>query len=203
MAKLTVNSLAAAQKVLNAVPPQYTVGTGTKNAYAALKKAMSSQGDWTAKINQNLQKITQLGDFDPSKSAYYQSSYHALKNLYRNKAEEGRRDTLAAGSEQTQGYGNSYAATAAAKAYNAALESLAAKVPSLYSAAAQEHENSKSNLAALIGLQQSARQNEIDNAGKLLEIEQALDKEKYLSNQYLDSLKRANANLYLNGYYSG
>ena len=202
MAKLSVNSLSAANAVLGSAAPRYKSSDATKRAYAALQKSASDTSGWGKQIRRNLETLGQMGDFDPSKSAYYQSSYQALKNAYRSRAQADMENASALGAERTGGFGNSYAAAAANKAYRARLDEMSSKLPSLYTAASEDHARQKEALSSLIGLQQAGQQNDINNARMMLEAQQALDEQRYAAAQYEDNIRRNNALNYLSRYYS-
>ena len=203
MANISIKNLAQANKVLAAAAPQYRTGSATQKAYAALKQAASQDGKWGKRIRQSLEKLENMGDFDPNKSAYYQSAYDALKTAYTHAAKHNMLDTLATAAANTEGYGNSYAATAANRAYRAQMQALANKTPSVYAAAAGEFANQKQALATLVSLQQEGQRSDIENAKFALQSQQALDKQRYESEQALDSAARANAMLYWQRYLAG
>ena len=106
-------------------------------------------------------------------------------------------DTIAAAAANTGGYGNSYGTTAGNRAYNAQLQALAAQVPKLYAAAAGDFANQKSNLAALIGLQQAEQQAALNNAQFQVGVQQNLDAQRYTAAAARDNALRELAKLQL------
>ncbi|MBR2589936.1 MAG: hypothetical protein IKE65_03345 [Clostridia bacterium] len=189
-----------ANRTLSAAAPRYVTSDATKRAYAALKKAYSDKSGYGKSIRTNIQKLNDMGDFDPNKSAYYQSAYRSLKDAYHAQGKRDMENAAAKGAVNTEGHDNSYARTAANQAYLERLNELAAKVPELYSAAQSEFGNRKSELTGLIGLQQAAQQNDIDNARFALTTQQALDAARYDAAKYADSVNREKARLWWQSY---
>lgn len=202
MAKYKINSLGTAYSVLNSSPPKFKSSDATKRAYAALKKAASNKTAIGKQITLNLEKLNGMGDFDEKKSAYFSSALDSLKNSYKRQGLERMKNAGALASENTEGYGNSFAATSSNKAYLGAMSELASKIPAVYSAAAGEFENRKNALASLIALQQSGQQSEIEKARLMLAAQQALDKQRFDAAAFEDSVKRSNAVNFLNRYYA-
>lgn len=159
--------------------PKYKTSQSTKKAYSLANQLASNKGTWGKAIDANIKQYDRMGAFDPAKSAYYQSAYNALKQLYQNQGRTDMQDTIAAAAANTGGYGNSYGTTAGNRAYNAQLQALAAKVPKLYSAASGEFANQKSNLATLIGMQQQQQQTQLQNAQWQTSVQQGLDEQRY------------------------
>lgn len=187
---------------MRAAAPRYVTSAATKKAYTALKNAYSNQNSMNKRIRTNIQRLYALGDFDPNKSAYYQSAYHALKDNYRRAGQADMENAAAIAAENSGGYGNSYAASAANQAYQAKMQALAAKVPEVYSAAESEFTNRKNNLANVIALQQQAQQAMIDKARFAVQTGQALDKARYEAAKYADSVNRNNAAWWWKRYYA-
>lgn len=195
-----INSKTGANAVLAAAAPQYKTSDATKRAYAALQKLTSSKSGVGKSIAQNLKKLTAAGDFDPNKSAYYQQAYRTLKGSYRNMANTNMLDAIAGAAANTQGFGNSYGATAGNRAYQSKMNALAAKVPSLYSAAANEFGAKKEQLANLIALQQAQQQAAIEQAQYMLGTQQKLDAARYDAAKYADNAAREQAKLWWTNY---
>ncbi|MBR0414033.1 MAG: hypothetical protein IJI67_03045 [Clostridia bacterium] len=177
--------------------PQYKTSQATKSAYSRLNSLASGKSGWGKAIGENLKRYTAMGDFDPQKSAYYQGAYNALKQTYQNRGNSDMEDTIAAAAANTGGYGNSYGTTAGNRAYNAQLQALAAQVPKLYAAAAGDFANQKSNLAALIGLQQAEQQAALNNAQFQVGVQQNLDAQRYTAAAARDNALRELAKLQL------
>lgn len=138
-----------------------------------------------------------MGNFDPKKSAYYQNAYNALKQVYQSQGRTDMQNAIAAAAANTGGYGNSYGTTAGNQAYQAKLQALAAKVPSLYASASGEFANQKNNLATLIGLQQQQQQTLLNNAQWQTSVQQALDEQRYQAAVAQDNAARELAKLQL------
>ena len=188
-----VNSAQSSNRILSSAAPRYVTSAATKNAYKALKNAYSKQNSWTKRINTNIARLQSMGDFDARKSAYYQNAFHSLRQAYHNQGLQDMHESIAAASANTGGFGNSYAATAGNAALQARMRELAAKVPGVYQAAAEEFANRKNNLATVISRQQAAQKEQIDRAKFALTTAQALDKARYDATKYADSVARGNA----------
>ena len=187
----------SAFKTLKKAAPKYTQSNATKNAYKEVSKLSSDKSGWGKSIAGNLKKYTKMGDFDPNKSAYYQGAYGALRQVYLNRGREDMQNNIAAAAANTGGFGNSYGTTAGAQAYQARVQELAAKVPSLYEAASGEFSNQKNNLATLIGMQQQQQQTAINNAQFKVNAQQALDEQRYASAVARDNALRELAKMKL------
>lgn len=181
-------------KILSAKAPTYKVGVGQKKAFNALKNTTKK---WNTKINTNMGKYNAMGDFDPAKSAYYQSAYNTLKGVYQNRGRADMQNAMAAAAANTGGFGNSYGTTAGNLAYQERLQELAGKVPSLYSAASSEFAQRKSNLANLIGMQQTQQGLDTNNAQFMIGAQQALDEQRHNSDVNYDNALRKLAEMYL------
>ena len=188
-----INSAAGANRILSAAAPRYVTSAATKKAYRALKNAYSNQNSWTKRINTNIKRLQNMGDFDPRKSAYYQNAYHSLRQVYQKAGQQDMKAALTAAAANTGGYGNSYGATAGNEALQARLSELAAKVPGIYQAAEGEFTNRKNNLANVISRQQAAQKEQIEKAKFALTTAQALDKAHYDAAKYADSAARNQA----------
>ena len=184
-------------KTLSAAAPKYQTSKATKKAYSQVNTLASEKTGIGQQISDNLKQYNALGNFDPKKSAYYQSAYRSLEGLYKNKGRADMNNTIAAAAANTGGYGNSYGTTAGNQAYQAQLQSLASKVPSLYSAASGEFMNQKNNLASLIGMQQAQQQAAINNAQWQTGMQQALDESRYAAAVNQDNALRELAKLRL------
>ena len=189
-----------ANSALSAAAPRYTTSDATKRAYTALKKAYSDKSGYGKMIRTHIKELGAMGDFNPNKSAYYQSAYRSLKDAYRAQGKRDMEDAAASAAVNTEGYGNSYAASAANKAYLARLTELAAKVPEIYNAAQNEFAGRKSALAERIDLLRAAQKNDIDNAQFAVATQQALDAARYDAAKYADSVNRDNARLWWSRY---
>ena len=202
MASYKINSLGTAYSVLNSAAPKYKSSDATKKAYAVLKNAASNKTAVGKQITLNLEKLNNMGDFDEKKSAYFQTALDSLKNSYKRRGIEKMKNSGALASENTEGYGNSFARTSSNKAYLDAMSELASKIPAVYSAAADEFVERKNALTSLIALQQSGQQSEIEKAQLMLAAQQALDKQRFDAAAYEDAVKRKNATAFLNRYYA-
>ena len=198
MAKVT--DMNSAARVLAAAAPRYKTSDATKRAYTALKNAYSNQNSWSKRIRTNIKRLYGMGDFDPNKSAYYQNAYHALKQAYQNAGKQDMLNAAAMATEGTGGLANSYAATAANRAYQARMSELAGKVPELYAAAQSEFADRKNNLAGVIAMQQQAQQEGIEKAQFMLNTQRALDAARYNAAKYADSAARNTAKLWWQRY---
>ena len=181
-------------KILSAKAPTYKIGAGQKKAFNALKNTTKQ---WNTKIYTNMGKYNAMGDFDPAKSAYYQSAYNALKGVYQNRGRADMQNAMAAAAANTGGFGNSYGTTAGNLAYQERLQELAGKVPSLYGAASSEFAQRKSNLANLIGMQQTQQGLDTNNAQFMIGAQQGLDEQRYNSDVNYDNALRKLAEMYL------
>ncbi|MBQ6381935.1 MAG: hypothetical protein IJJ41_10125 [Clostridia bacterium] len=187
----------SAYSILAQAAPQYKTGQATKKAYSLLNKLASNTSGWGKAIQTNIKRYAAMGDFNPKKSAYYQNAYQTLRDSYRNQGRAAMQNAIASAAANTEGYGNSYGTTAGNQAYQSQLQTLAAKVPTLYSAAANEFNNQKSNLANVIGLQQAQQQTALDNAQFRVGVQQALDEQRYNAAVARDKALRELAKLQL------
>lgn len=186
-------SKASAFNILAGKAPQYYTSDSTKNVYSKANKLVSTKSGIGKTIADNIAKYDKLGSFDPKKSAYYQGAYNALKQAFQNQGRADMQNTIAAAAANTGGYGNSYGTTAGNAAFQAQLRALAAKVPSLYSAASGEFTNQKNNLAALIGMQQAQQETALNNAQWQTGVQQSLDAARYQARAAQDSVQRQRA----------
>ena len=183
-----------AYKLLAAAAPVYTASAGTKKAMQNYKAANSN---WGKLIRSNVARYNAMGDFDPEKSADYQAAYAGLAQAYRRQGQREMEDTLASGTQASEGFGNSYAATAANRAYGARLSALAAQMPALYKAAAQQFGEKKQALADTIALQQARQKEDLSRAKLALDTWQKLDERRYNAAVQRDKQLREKALLYL------
>ena len=180
--------------ILTAKAPAYSVGKGTQKEYLLSEK---NNAAWNKRIRENLSKYQKMGSFQPQNSAYYQTAFHRLKNIYRNQANQDLKNAVAAAAINTEGFGNSYGASAGNRAYQSAIAELSAKLPSLYTAAEGEFDRQKSDLAGLIELQQAQQNADLNAADFRLGAQQSLDEQRYASRVYADKRDRENARLWL------
>ena len=177
--------------------PQYHTSDSTKKVYSQLNALASAKSGIGKAIDTNIKRYSALGRFDPQKSAYYKSAYDALKQQYRTAGKAALQNGIAAAAANTGGFGNSYGATAGARAYEAQLQALAAKVPALYSAAASAFAGEKNDLATLIGMQQAQQQAALENAQFKVGVQQSLDAQRYRAALERDKALRELAKLQL------
>lgn len=177
-----------ASKITKLKVPTYSASKAT-NTY---KKSYTS-GDkaYNKKIDTLLNSAKSMGTFDPEKSAYYQSSYNALKDYAVNQGRRNMQSVIAdAAATNTGGYGNSYATSAGASAFQNSLNKLTSQLSALYSQASDDFYNKKNDIYS----QASAWSGERDYAQNknlnLWNYSIANDQ-----NKYSNSMDKYNANL--------
>lgn len=98
--------------------------------------------------NSNVQKYANdlLNRKDFSFDVNENALYNQYKDIYTKQAQLGMMDTMGQAAALSGGYGNSYAASAGAQAYQQSLDKLIEKVPELYQLAMQQYQLEGQNL---------------------------------------------------------
>lgn len=124
-------------------PGQYKASDTVQNAYNQLQSVNSSkpadyQSNYSSQISSLLDNILTQKDFsyDFNQDALYQN----YKDQYTQAGKQAMLDTQAAASNLSGGYGNSYAASAGAQAYQQYLTQLNNKMPELYNMALEKYQ---------------------------------------------------------------
>lgn len=119
---------------LSALASGYTPDDEVKKAKAEAQKAQAAvKKEYKSSYAEPLKALTgnylDRGDFDYSINT--DKLYTQYADMYKRQAERAMRDTAATASALSGGYGNSYAATAAAQSYQSYLDKLGDIIPTL------------------------------------------------------------------------
>lgn len=148
--------------------------TDAYNKYQSMinNKPADYQSSYKNQINSLLNEIqSSKFSYDMNADALYQQ----YANKYKEAGNQAMRDTIADAASLSGGYGNSYATTAAAQAYNSYLSGMSDVVPELYQSAYNIYANELNN-----------KQNQLSNL-------QTLEDTDY--NKYLNELNAYNTEL--------
>lgn len=99
----------------------------------------SYESPWQAKLNETMEKILNRTPFSYDVNA--DALYRQYQNHYTRQGQQAMADTMGIASAMTGGYGNSYAQSAGAQAYQGFLQQLGAQIPALYQLALQTYES--------------------------------------------------------------
>lgn len=139
------------------------------NTYKTYKDRYKNAGkNETIRINQLLDRVNNMGNFDADKSGYYQQAYNAARQQYLNQGRQDMRNAQATASTLTGGYGNSFGTTSGSAAYQQSLNNLNALIPQLQSQAMNIWNQQKSDMLSLVGTYQQERSNAQEQAWNLL-----------------------------------
>lgn len=134
---------------------KYEESEKVKNAFSNYTnfKETGKPQEYTFSDSQKL-KETEDSLFNYEKFSYDHTSdpvYNSYKDSYMKQGKKAMEDTVGNASALTGGYGNSYATTAGATAYNSHLDKLNDVVPQLYSAAYERYRDEFDRLESKLG----------------------------------------------------
>lgn len=134
---------------------QYTPGSAVNAAESYLSDVLknrpgSFEGKYTAQLDALYDRITNEERF--SYDADTDPMYRMYERMYREKGENGLRDSMAAANTRTGGYGSSYAVSAGRAAYGSAMNELTQIVPELRAQAMETDAAERSLLRERYGL---------------------------------------------------
>ena len=125
------------------LPAAWSTPQSLKRSYAA---TLASAGDYNKAIDASLAQYA--GAKDTAKSGEYKALVDMVNRQYEQAGTRAARESLAAGKAAAAGFGESYAAPAAAQAHTAYMAARGALTPQLLSAAADAQAKNRAGIAA-------------------------------------------------------